>query len=91
LLQRECFWIYTLNTLSPLGLNGDFYIKHIVIFIFLYIKDVVLKKKIKVAIAIFILLYKILQIMGEWNFNITLLLSLPLLFCADLKFLFFVT
>ncbi len=27
LLQRECFWIYTLNTLSPSGLNEDFDIK----------------------------------------------------------------
>ncbi len=24
LLQRECFWIYTLDTLSPSGLNEDF-------------------------------------------------------------------
>ncbi len=28
LLQSECFWIYTLNTLSPSGLNEDFDIKH---------------------------------------------------------------
>ncbi len=27
LLQRECFWIYTLNTLSQSGLNDDFDIK----------------------------------------------------------------
>ncbi len=24
LLKREAYWIYTLNTLSPNGLNGDF-------------------------------------------------------------------
>lgn len=27
LLQRECFWIYTLNILSPSGLNEDFDMK----------------------------------------------------------------
>lgn len=27
LLQRVCFWIYTLNTLSPSGMNEDFDMK----------------------------------------------------------------
>ena len=28
LLQRESFWIYTLNTMSPKGMNEDFSINH---------------------------------------------------------------
>lgn len=62
MLQSECFWISTLNILSPLGLNEDFYCDLYISSSAVIIEDVFFNNK---NIALFLLLYNVLQHMSK--------------------------